>query len=466
MLFSIGNVVTLAIVIAMFVAYHLFTADNRSLEKLKRMGDKLKADLGSYVESRADEIKHYGIDLDVQQKAAKVVLEKIQEAQANIDEKSDSITAIADRFKDYDSILAKLMDMTQRVDQNIAHLSEKNEFIETLARRVESAGKKIDGIESEIPKIKEQFASDAKEILDSFRDEILDQLRDRLNDIVNMFERSRAEAQSAIDRATLLKEQIDAATSAALEAASERAHSIEDAAFETLRAHIASGFESLSRHAEERMEALAQKIESQSKTSDAALKAISASTAAQVVDNQQRLSEAKSALGSMTSDLARIQKETAEAIHALMEKFKSERAALESQFTQFGQAFEAHRASFEKEFLTEIKSLQDSLEHAKTQSEEIKNIANGNLSQALGTFEKDITDNLEQRKTAIDKHIDGWLSAMDSKIRKISQDALEQRKAEEARLAQEVNAELKRIRDGLYTQAQKIERDIEAFKNV
>jgi hypothetical protein len=76
-----------------------------------------------------------------------------------------------------------------------------------------------------------------------------------------MFERSRAEAKSAIDRATLLKEQIDATTSAALEAATERAHSIEDAAFETLRAHIAAGFENLSRQGEAQLEALSQKIE-------------------------------------------------------------------------------------------------------------------------------------------------------------------------------------------------------------
>ena len=86
MLFSLGNLITLAVVIAMFVAYHLLTADNRSLEKLKRLGDKLKAELGSYVESKAEEVKHYGIDLDVQQNAAKVVLEKIQEAQATLDE--------------------------------------------------------------------------------------------------------------------------------------------------------------------------------------------------------------------------------------------------------------------------------------------------------------------------------------------------------------------------------------------
>jgi len=53
---------------------------------------------------------------------------------------------------------------------------------------------------------------------------------------------------------------------------------------------------------------------------------------------------------------------------------------------------------------------------------------------------------------------------MDAKIRRVSQDALEQRKAEEARLAQEVAAELKKLKDSLYIQTQKIERDIEASK--
>jgi len=66
----------------------------------------------------------------------------------------------------------------------------------------------------------------------------------------------------------------------------------------------------------------------------------------------------------------------------------------------------------------------------------------------------------------LDEQIDEWLTSMDAKIRKVSQDALDQRKAEEARLAQEVNAELKRLKDSLYTQTKKIERDIEAFKSV
>lgn len=466
MVFSVGNLITLAIVVAMFGAYHLLTADNRSLEKLKRLGDKLKDELGAYVASKGEEIKHYGIDLDVQQKAAKVVLEKIQEAQTTIDEKSDSVTEIANRFKEYDNILAQLMDMTKRVDQNIAHLAEKNDFIEELARRVENADKKMNGIEKEMPKVKEQFSHDAKQILDDFRDDILDQLRERLTEIVDMFEKSKIDAQSAIAQASSLKEQIDHMTETALETAATRAHTIEDSAYDTLRTHIAAQFDELSRQTEERVAALSQNLDSFTKTVDEKFSTLAAATASQISDTDRRLSEAKAALNAMTTDMVRIQKETAEAGGALSEKFKTERRSLEEQFAQFGQAFETHRASFEKEFMDEISGLHATLKETQAETENLKTTAEGNISSSLGAFEQDVAKELESRRSAIDEKLDDWLSSMDAKIRKVSQDALEQRKTEEARLAQEVNVELKRIKDSLYTQAQKIERDIEAFKDV
>lgn len=466
MLFSVGNLVTLAIVVAMFVAYHLLTADNRSLEKLKRLGEKLKDELGAYADSKREEIKHYGIELDVQQKAAKVVLEKIQQAQATIDEKSDSVTEIADRFKEYDDILTRLMDMTKRVDQNIAHLAEKNDFIEQLTHRVENADKKMTTIEAEMPKLKEQFAHDAKQILDDFRDDILDQLHQRLNEIVNMFEKSKVDAQSAIERASSLKEQIDSMTEAALKVAADRGHTIEDSAYNTLRAHIAADFDELSRQTEERIAALSHNIDALIQSADATLNNLAATTDSQVSDTQHRLSEAKAALNAMSADMARLQREAAASTTALSEKFQTERESLEEQFAQFGQAFETHRASFEKEFIEELSALRATLEEAKTHTDELKTNAEGTVTKALDAFEQDIVHQLEARKAAVDEQLDRWLSSMDVKIRKVSQDAIEQRKAEEARLMQEVNAELKRIKDSLYTQVQKIERDIEAFKNV
>ncbi|TXT42569.1 MAG: hypothetical protein FD137_2099 [Spirochaetes bacterium] len=129
MLFSIGNAITLVIVLAFFFIYHKLTANNRSLEKVKKFAEKLQGDLSSYVESRAEELKHFGIDLDVQQKAARIALDKLQAAQATIGEKSEAIGAIADRFKEYDSVLAKLMDMTAKVDKNLAQIHEDEVFL-------------------------------------------------------------------------------------------------------------------------------------------------------------------------------------------------------------------------------------------------------------------------------------------------------------------------------------------------
>ncbi|MEN6382088.1 MAG: hypothetical protein ABFC86_02340 [Rectinema sp.] len=466
MLFSLGNLITLAIVIAMFVAYHLWTADNRSLEKLKRLGDKLKDELGSYVESKAEEIKHYGIDLDVQQKAAKVVLEKIQEAQATLDEKSDSITEIADCFKKYDNVLSQLMDMTKRVDQNIAHLAEKNDFIQAITRRLEDADKEIDIIEKEMPKLKEQFAHDAQQILDGFRDDILDQLHERLTGIINLFEKSRSDAESAVTEAASLKENIHEMVEAALSAATSRAQSIEDSAFATLRAHIANNLEELSHQTDARIEGLSQRIGELVNAINAKLTTLASETASQLAESDRRLSEARAALSAMTSDMARIQKESAEITVALSKEFKAERSSLEEQFEQFGQAFEIHRESFEREFLDEISALRKSLEDVKANSEELRSAAQGNIAEALDELERNVARELESRRSALDERIDEWLNSMDAKIRKVSQDALEQRKAEEARLAQEVNAELKRLKDSLYTQTQRIERDIEAFKSV
>jgi hypothetical protein len=74
-----------------------------------------------------------------------------------------------------------------------------------------------------------------------------DQLHEQLTGIVNMFEKSKTDAQSAIAQASSLREQIDRMTETALEAAASRAHNIEDSAYSALRTHIAANFDELSR---------------------------------------------------------------------------------------------------------------------------------------------------------------------------------------------------------------------------
>jgi len=448
MLFTVGNLVTLAIVIAMFVAYHLLTADNRSLEKLKRLGDRLRDELSTFVDSKAEEVKHYGIELDVQQKAAKVVLEKIQEAQTTIDAESDSITKIAERFREYDETLARLMDMTKRVDQNIAHLAAQNEFIENLARRVESAGKKMNAIEDEMPRLREQFAQDAKQILDGFRDDILAQLHERLDGIIAEFEQARGDAAQAVAKAAELRQQIERIAELSLQKAMERAQSIEDEAFRTLRGKLAAD-----------SEALDQKVRD-------ALNALALQSKAQIEEMASRLGEAKEAASTMSSEMERLRSQSAEIASSLEAQMHRVSQDLEEKFSSFGQALEAHRVSFEKDFLSELESLRAMLAETRGRMEELRAAAEGNIASALNGLEVKVQQELEARRENLDTQLEAWLSEMDARMRKIQQDAIEHRKAEEARIAVEVNTELKKLKDSLYTQVQKLERDIDALKKV
>jgi len=241
----IGNLVTLAIVLVLFFAYHRLTANNRSLEKVKKLAEKLQNELDGYVGSRAEELKHYGIDLDVQQKAAKIALEKLQAAQAAVSEKADAIGQIADRFKEYDEVLAKLMDMTARVDQNLARIHEDETFAEGVNRKLELAKKGLAAIERELPLLRESFAQDAQRTVDEFRDGVLADLQEGLDNTATELHAVRDEATAAFAKAQSAGALVDEELGKALDTAKERAADIEDAAFATLTESFGARLKSL-----------------------------------------------------------------------------------------------------------------------------------------------------------------------------------------------------------------------------
>ncbi|MDX9826913.1 MAG: hypothetical protein RBT73_04135 [Spirochaetia bacterium] len=262
MLFSIGNLITLGIVLIFFLVYHKLTANNRSLEKVKRLADKLEVQLNDYVGERAEELKHYGIDLDVQQKAAKIALEKLQTAQAAVAEKADAVGAIAERFKQYDEVLAKLMDMTARVDENLKRVHDEEVFAEGVNRKLDLAKKSLSAIEREMPLLREGFAQDAQKTIENFRDSILDELKSALTSVETELNTVRDEALAAFEKAQSARALVDEEFEKALATAQDRASSVEDQAFASLRASIEAKTRENSELAEAKGFALSQSIDS------------------------------------------------------------------------------------------------------------------------------------------------------------------------------------------------------------
>ncbi len=134
MLFTTGNLIVLGLVLVILLVYRQLDRDNRSLEKVKKFADRQRDELTAYVDKRSDDLRRFGIELDVQQKAAKVALDRIQAVQEGLAQRADAIGGIEKRLAEYDDALARLKDMTSRVDENLSRIRDESDFVESVAK--------------------------------------------------------------------------------------------------------------------------------------------------------------------------------------------------------------------------------------------------------------------------------------------------------------------------------------------
>ena len=58
MIFTLGDIIVLLVVVAVLIIYRQIDRNNRSLDKIKRYAEKVIEDLGSFVESKTDDLKN------------------------------------------------------------------------------------------------------------------------------------------------------------------------------------------------------------------------------------------------------------------------------------------------------------------------------------------------------------------------------------------------------------------------
>ncbi len=229
------NILTLVIVLVLLFAFRRFDRDNRSLEKVRKLADRLRDELSAYVEKRSDDLQRFGIELDVQQKAAKVALEKLQTVQEHLAGKTDSIAEIEKRLTDYDKTLARLMEMTSRVDENLARLQQESNFTESVNRKLDTARKSMDAIERELPLLREGFAQDSALALDTFKEGILADIATGLADSSATLEQARSEGLAAVEKAVAAQTRIEAEFEEAFARARTEASTLENETYEKLK---------------------------------------------------------------------------------------------------------------------------------------------------------------------------------------------------------------------------------------
>ena len=157
MLFTLGNLLTIAIVIIILAVYRQIDLNNRSLDKMKKYFTRIKEELDAIVEEKAMGLKDLSIELNVHEKTVKEVYNRIEKRGNELSERAGEIEAIHERIDNYDAVLKELADMTHRVDDNLKKLHEESIFVDNVGKKIREAASGIEKLDKRIPSIVDKF---------------------------------------------------------------------------------------------------------------------------------------------------------------------------------------------------------------------------------------------------------------------------------------------------------------------
>ena len=176
MLFSIGNVITILIVLIILALYRQLDRNNRSLDKVRRYSAKVTGDLESVVDQKTQEMKNLAIEIDVHQKAGKEVLKRIAAIEEGFQNKASEVDSINARITEYDKAINELAGMTGKVDENLKRLHQESEFVDKVGKRLKDAQNRITQLEKNIPHISEEFAVKNEKEFEKLRIELFSEV--------------------------------------------------------------------------------------------------------------------------------------------------------------------------------------------------------------------------------------------------------------------------------------------------
>ena len=163
-MFDAGDVITLLVALAAVIFFRQLDRSNRSLEKVKRYGDRVMRSLAAFVEKKNSEIKDLAIEVQVSVKQGKELLRSVRDVQddlavrrRDLEERSAEIDAIGARIDGYDAALAELVNMSERVDENLRRLRGEDERLRRVDDQRTALQERLTGLDAKAASIEERL---------------------------------------------------------------------------------------------------------------------------------------------------------------------------------------------------------------------------------------------------------------------------------------------------------------------
>jgi len=439
MIFTAGNLITLGIVLITLVLFRQLDKNNRSLDKVRKYGERLKEDLAAFVAEREAAVKDYAIELDVQQKAAKELLKRLVITEEDLAAKAQAVTRIDERISAYDASLAELMNMTARVQENLNRIKEESPFTESVMKRVMEAKTQLQSLEKNLADIEVRFERENSQALEKAEEEILAAIRSTVSDLQSTAETIERRVEDHRDAIVAIEKQrketlqqdlaqVESVLKDALEQARTEADKLEDGAFVKLKEQALGRAKKFQETVEERL------LHYQEATKNKILE-IQDTTKNRILEVQGLVKTFK-------------------------DEWKQDAAELESTLKQETADLEAKQKAYKEEWKKDVSEL-NSLALAQKEAWQ-KDLANA-LVEAKAVQEKVVAET-EQLEATIHNKVDEITAQVDESIESLKQSlqnrvqALEQHTLEvESKTVERVDGRLKEYAAAQAVQFQRLE---------
>ncbi len=264
MIYVVLNIITLAICVGIIAAFRQSDKNNRSIEKAKRYGERIKEDLETFIGEKQSGLSELATELGVQQTRAIAAVKKLDEIYSQfmnnaglLEDRSAAIQEIDRYIVKSEQTIQKLMDMTGLAEKNLTQITREADFVESLAKSITTAKAELNSVAASIPEMHSRFAEDADKKLDEYKTKILDEMKVVIEDVETRLSAAQKDTNDLLDVASIKLQDI---YKQAYSDASDKAGALQEAAFAKLKEQTAEKvqayrkeFEEMSAQIEEQM---------------------------------------------------------------------------------------------------------------------------------------------------------------------------------------------------------------------
>jgi len=188
--FSIGDLVTILIVLVILVVFRQIDRGNRSLEKMKRFGDKIIENLAAVVEEKTRQVKDLSVELAANLKTGGEILQRVKAVEGGLEKKAGDVEGIQKRLTEYDGALQELVAMSERVDQNLKRIRDESEYVDQVNRRIRDSASQLAKVEADIPTLQAGFVAQNGAQMDALKAQVLEALDGKARELAGAVKES------------------------------------------------------------------------------------------------------------------------------------------------------------------------------------------------------------------------------------------------------------------------------------